>query len=297
MPNRQRWYAGSAVDQQIHADGVVFARVRERALAGGDPRLVWAEWSLDVGRPTLLDDDEVTDVDAWARSNPGFRIRLSEEAIEDELRSLDPRTFAVERLGVGDWPDISPGANHVIDLERWAALVDERSSLVDPVCFAYDVAPDRSSAAIAAAGRRADGLFHGEVIAHRRGTGWVVPTLAALRDRWDPVAVMGDGAGPAGALMHRFEDVGFSVEPVTATDYARACGMLLDTIDDERLRHLGSGELVAAIKGATTRTLGDAWAWSRKNSSIDISPLVAFTLALWGAATLGWDANEDPAIY
>jgi hypothetical protein len=33
------------------------------------------------------------------------------------------------------------------------------------------------------------------------------------------------------------------------------------------------------------RRSGDAWAWSRKNSSIDISPLVAVTLALWGVET------------
>jgi hypothetical protein len=38
------------------------------------------------------------------------------------------------------------------------------------------------------------------------------------------------------------------------------------------------------LKGATQRPLGDRWAWSRKNSSIDISPLVAVTLALWGVA-------------
>jgi len=30
--------------------------------------------------------------------------------------------------------------------------------------------------------------------------------------------------------------------------------------------------------------LGDVWAWSRKSSSVDISPLVAGTLALGAAA-------------
>jgi hypothetical protein len=40
-------------------------------------------------------------------------------------------------------------------------------------------------------------------------------------------------------------------------------------------------ELSAALAGATKRSLGDAWAWSRRNSAVDISPLVAATLALW----------------
>jgi len=297
MPNRQRWYAGSAVDQQIHPDGVVFARVRERAIKGDDPRLAYFEWSVDVERPELLDDDQVSDEVGWSLANPGLDIRISREAVGDELRTLDRRTFAVERLGVGDWPVTDPGADHVIPIDRWLALVDDDSELVDPVCFAFDVAPDRATAAIAAAGRRHDGLFHVEVTHHRRGTGWLVPTLVALRDRWNPVAVMADATGPAGSLMHRLDDAGIVVDPVGASDHARACGQLLDLVDDEGLRHLGSGELLSSLKGATRRPLGDAWAWSRKNSAVDISPLVAVTLALWGSATLGWDIDDAPRIH
>ena len=38
---------------------------------------------------------------------------------------------------------------------------------------------------------------------------------------------------------------------------------------------------MAAIRGASKRSLGDAWAWDRKNSDVDITPLVACTLAWW----------------
>ena len=51
---------------------------------------------------------------------------------------------------------------------------------------------------------------------------------------------------------------------------------------EKALRHLGGLELRQAVKGATKRPLGDAWAWSRRKSTVDISPLVAATLALWG---------------
>jgi hypothetical protein len=210
---------------------------------------------------------------------------------------MDPRTFAVERLGVGAWPDPNPAGEAVIPLEAWHGLVDEGSELVDPVCFAFDVSPDRATAAIGAAGRRPDGLYHLEIVHHRRGTGWVVPTLDALRERWQPVAILTDGAGPAGSLVHRCEEAGFGVELVSAPDHAKACGFLVDLVDEEGLRHLGSGELVAALKGAARRPLGDAWAWSRKNAAVDISPLVAGTLALWGASTLGWDPAGDPVIW
>jgi hypothetical protein len=38
--------------------------------------------------------------------------------------------------------------------------------------------------------------------------------------------------------------------------------------------------------------LGDAWAWSRKSSAVDISPLVACTLALFGLV-----AGGGPSVY
>ena len=69
---------------------------------------------------------------------------------------------------------------------------------------------------------------------------------------------------------------------MSAPDHAKACGLMFDTVDERGLRHLGGLELRQAVKGATKRPLGDAWAWSRRNSTVDISPLVAATLALWG---------------
>lgn len=38
-----------------------------------------------------------------------------------------------------------------------------------------------------------------------------------------------------------------------------------------------------ALRAAKTRPLGEAWGWTRKKSTGDITPLVAVTLALWGA--------------
>jgi hypothetical protein len=75
------------------------------------------------------------------------------------------------------------------------------------------------------------------------------------------------------------------VTEVTANEHAQACGMIYDAVEQATLRHLGTPELDAAVKGAVKRSLGDAWAWSRKASDVDISPLVAVTLAHWGSVT------------
>ena len=74
---------------------------------------------------------------------------------------------------------------------------------------------------------------------------------------------------------------------MNATGHGQACGRLVDMVNDKTLAHLGSSELRDAIRGSKVRQLGDAWAWSRKSSSVDISPLVAATLALGAAAGVG----------
>lgn len=285
QPDPQVWYMGSAVDQSLMDDGVSFARVRERALAGEDDRLAYFEWSLDADDPEAVEDEVATDPEVWAAANPAFGIRISEQYVVAERRELAARTFAVERLGVGDWPDTTPGGASVIDMARWDSLADADSVLVDPVCFGFDVKPDRSAAAIVAAGLRADGLPCVEVVEHRPGTRWVAPRLRDLRDTHEPEKIMAATAGPAAALLPKLNELGVDVEPVTVSEFAQACGVLFDSIEESHLRHFGTLELRQAVGGAVTRPLGDAWAWSRKNSSVDISPLVAATLAFWGVET------------
>jgi hypothetical protein len=284
-PNPQVWYTGSSVDQEIHEHGVVFARVRERGHRGGDPSLAYFEWSIDYEKPDEVPAEVMRDPNAWAQANPAMGIRITAEHIEREQKSMDPRTFAVERLGVGDWPRTDGIGEQKIDPAAWAALADARSTALDPVCFAYDVTPDRSAAAIAAAGLRRDGKAHLEIVDHKRGTGWVADRLEGLVDAHLCVAPVCDAAGPAAALLAAFIDKKLEIVTVNSREHAQACGMIFDAVEQEALRHLGTPELSVAIANAVPRPLGDAWAWSRKSSNVDISPLVAVTLALWGLRT------------
>jgi hypothetical protein len=295
MPRRQRWFAGSAVDQMVHEHGTVLARVRERGIAGEDPRLAYFEWSLEAGSPEEIGDEAAADESAWAASNPGLDIRITRDAVADELRSLDRRTFCVERLGVGDWPVTNGEADGPIGREAWDALVDMESLLLDPVCIAFDVSPDRAWCSVAAAGRNRQGLFHVEIMDHRRGTGWVVGRLVELFEH-QPETVVCDGYGPAASLLQALDEAGVAVTTVTSSEHGRSCGRLVDMVAADELRHLGSDDLRAAVRGARTRPLGDAFAWSRKHSAVDISPLVAATLALGAAAAISYD-NLDLAIF
>lgn len=293
--NTQTWYAGSAVDQlNPKHDGLELARIRAGGIAGRD-KIAYFEWSAKGDNPDEVLVKDASNPAVWALANPGLGIRISEEWVEHERTvELGAREFAVERLGVGDWPDPEGAGDRVIDMDTWEALADEKSKVLDPVCFAFDTTPDRSWSTISAAGKRGDGLSHVEVIEHRRGTGWLVARLLELRASHKPAGFICDARGPAGSLLPDLAQAGLEVTPVTSTEHAQGCGIFFDAVDQGTLRHLGSKnpELTIAVRGAVKRPLGESWAWARKPSSIDISPLVACTLALWGARSAekpsGW---------
>jgi predicted Fe-Mo cluster-binding NifX family protein len=199
-----------------------------------------------------------------------------------ERNALDERGFAVERLGIGDWPDVTVGAGGVISYDDWVALADGDSRIGGAVVFAFDVSPMRTSASIVAAGRRDDGRYHVEVVEHRSGTAWVVPRMKELVEKHGPRMVLCDG--PARALSNAMASEGVEVHETTGTEYAQACGLIVDAVAEKNLRHLATPELGSAVRGADTSPLGDAWKWSRRRSTADITPLVAATLALWAAS-------------
>lgn len=198
---------------------------------------------------------------------------------------MDHRSFCVERDSVGDWPDTSAVSTGIINFEDWMALADPGSAPLDPVCFAVDKSPD-GKVSIAAAGARADGLPHVEVIENKLGTRWVAPRLLELIERHKPIAVVCDDHGPVKSLVTEIESARIELTKLSASEVSTACSSLLDAVEERRLRHRGDVVLASAVKGAATRPLLDSWVWSRRNSSIDISPLVACTLAFHGFSTM-----------
>ena len=94
---------------------------------------------------------------------------------------------------------------------------------------------------------------------------------------------MCDGYGPSAAIARKADEAGITVRRLDSQQYGIACGQFVDAIGEGALRHLGQDEMSAAIRGAKARPLVDRWAWSRTKSNVDISPLVAATLAHYSA--------------
>jgi hypothetical protein len=223
------------------------------------------------------------DQELWRQVNFAIgRGRVTLEHMEWERRAMSFRGFVVELLGVGDWPSTDASADVLLSTEDWLALEDPGSVVVDPVCLAFDVSPDRRTS-IAAAGRNEKGVLHVELVASGHGTGWVAERLKELYGKHDVELIVCDGYGPSAAIARMVDDAGITVRRLDSNEYGVACGVFVDQVGERTFRHLGQDELLTAIRGAKARPLVDRWAWSRTKSTVDISPLVACTLALWSA--------------
>lgn len=268
--------------------GEILYALRDRAESGGDDSLGYRDWGA-AGELEALEKVDLDDRAVWRATNPALGIRITDETVQRERRSMGIVEFARERLGV--WPRRRQGGG-AIDVAQWAKLLDKDSRRDGALALAVDIAPQRDYAAIGIYGLRADGRGHWQLSDYRPGTEWLVDRILELRGALDPVAI-GMGRATAASLETELEKLGIHRsenpdEPVrgdlavtTAAEMTAATGHALDTVRQGTTFHIGQQELDAAVAGAKTRETGDSVAWSRKDASADISPLVAVTLARW----------------
>lgn len=236
------------------------AALRRQAIAGTDNRTTYHGWENPRG--TSLEDPQ-----AYARAGPAYPHRITAERLADLRRAFkDDELFSRECVGI--WPMDEEDGWLVIERELWMAdAYDAASTALDPVALAVDVLPDRSVAAIAAAGHREDLLSHVELTGrdgvwdYRPGVGWVVARLVEL-DKYQPCVLvvndrlLADAAEAAGLVVYRPQ----------VRDVAAWCGGFFDMVGgpheaSRRLRHRGQQELDDAVAMAAKRPVAGAWAW------------------------------------
>lgn len=240
-------------------------RFMRRSRSGEVERRCYIEYSARKGDPF---DRQLRD------ANPGYGIRLNDDVIDEERELLSADTFDIERLGI---VDLEQETHRVIPAEAWAACRfpgDPNTRPLGKLRYALDVSPDNRSCAIAVS----DGT-HVEIVKYADGVHWVVEACAEKRKALGELAL--DPAGPAGSLIVPLEAAGVAVRQVSTREATQACGAFLTAVTDRRLRHLAQPELDRAVANADRREVGDGgWLWSRLRSTVDISPLVAATLAV-----------------
>jgi len=173
----------------------------------------------------------------------------------------------------------------VIPLGAWRAAADPDAPLpeVGRCAIGFDVAVDRSDAAVVFAWRDPAGVAHLELADCREGVAWLADRVLDLVERWRPRAVGYDAAGPALDVADVLERSELELAGTKAREYAAACAGLLDAIvaDPPAVRIRPAEALDAAAASAAQRALGDAWAWGRRQSTVSIAALTAATVALW----------------
>lgn len=273
-------------------DSQVARSIRDRGRSGADPSLSYIDYSSQrtpceqvmcahqVGTPGCQLDDE----SKWAEANPALGRRISIDYVRQERRALPPGEFMRERLGW--WEDPRDGdTGSAIPVDSWLDRLDETSVIGQGhrVAFAVDTSWDRQSSWIAICGSKPDGTPHVEIVAQNFGTEWVLPWLIERVPQWEPVGIgIQSNGSPVSSLLEAFTaEFGNLVFPMSGSDIGKACGTLFDAVTKGPLAHIGQKPLDDAIQHAAIRPIGDAWVWDRKDSPVDIAPLVAVTEALW----------------
>jgi hypothetical protein len=234
------------------------------AVVDGTPGLAYLEWSAEDGA-------DPHDPQALLSCNPSIGYTQTLETLLADISALDNES-EVRRAYLNQW---TRAEDRIIPEAVWLRCVDDHVVPRLPVSLAVDVRPDRSSGAVAAA----DAEGRVEVGDYRAGVGWLPDRVVELSQRLSAPVVI-DAYGPAGNLADVLEGRGVTVVRYGAQQFAQACSTFYDMVADERLTVRRHAALDSAVAGARRRTLGDAWAWARKDELTDLSPLVAATLAV-----------------
>lgn len=275
-------------------DSDVWRGYRDNGRAGGDPTLGWLEYcdpdqggceqpacTHQYGVPGCALDDRRR----WWGCNTALGRRITEETLASDRRRLPPGEFARETHG---WWDDPPSGSAIIDMIAWRELGGQ-FTLGDPVTFSLEIPLDRSRALIGAAGPSSEPERVQVEVAHvEPGTDWTVGWLGRNGAR----SVVLDGAGEAASLVPALEQAGITVHKVTGAERAQACGGFYDAATQGTLSHLNDPDVTGALTAAKWKQIGEgARAFSRRQSTGDISALYAVTLALHGltsAPSGGW---------
>lgn len=304
---------------QENARAVAKALLEDPDAEGIDTTLGLFEWSVpdDVkctcrrtGAHPHKTDCQLSDRALWAQANPSLGYTITEQALASALATDPEAIFRTECL-CQRVPDLNKA---VIDAEVWATLADVDSRPdTSAITFAVDVSPDGSWASIASYSGPGGEPGHLEIVDHREGTSWLPARLATLKERYNPIAITLDARSPAGQLLVALDALGITSQRIRVeekwsselgalekydqwdrgglyipqtTEVCAGCGQLVEAVSRGTFRHPGQLPMTTAISGAKARTVGDSWAWGRRLASVDISPLVAATLARYAHVKL-----------
>lgn len=270
LRDRQIWLYSAAGEKasQFMWTWVLIGRA---AAANPNAKIAYVEWSAP-------DDADSYDPQTWRDYHPGVGHLIDVADIADAIDSF-PNRLDFDRAYNNRWaPDeiLSP-----IPAQLWNNRHDRELAPAEQgaVVLAYDVAPDRSEAAILASWRDVGGRLIVATVAHQADATWLLDKLPEWIERLRPVATAADSRGETRWITDRMRRRGLDIHELTSGEYATACGSLLTAATAEPFAHDGSVPLADAVKNARTRPLGGSWVWDETRPRAAV--LRAATVAAW----------------
>ena len=253
----------------------------------GDESMGIFEWSATPGC-------DIWDRRGWAQANPSLGHTITERAISSAAATDPEDVFRTEVLC--QWVDFLAASPDELNVMTWLGCEHPDAAPVGPVVFGVDVSPWQASASITACGVDADGMPVLELVDKRPRADWLPDRLAELAGSHQVSAIGVDPLGPIGSMLTDLERAGLDITILDGKDTTRALTSLSAAVASRQVLHRGQPELAAAVSGSRRRKAGDAQRWSRSDSTTDISPLVAATVAFWlhtVAADVAYDVLES----
>lgn len=265
----QLWIVSTVGDG---TDGLLmhYQEIGELSLNDPTSRVAYFEWSA-------TDDDDRDDPAVWRRVMPALGHTITEERIAGRRAELPPaefdRSYLCRRPTSALTAKLSP-----VDWALCTSEVDLEPQ--PPFVMTFDIAADRASVAVAVAGRcngRTAVVTHTLTGPSSTMTAEVLALHSALEYG---TPVYADRRAGAGSLIDALGLEGLPVLEVTASQLVTNSTTFYDLVSSAGLWHDSQPRLDAAARVATTRPVGDAWAWDRRRAEIEISELIAATNAV-----------------
>ncbi|MBO0836022.1 MAG: hypothetical protein J2P28_10955, partial [Actinobacteria bacterium] len=259
----QVWLVSTAGDSSSDLMGTYRAAGLARLEMDDPGSLLLIEWSAPPDPDLDIDDPGV-----WRAASPHWDARRAER-VARARETADEYQFRQQWLN--QWvPQVT---RPVLEPAQWSKAATW-SAPEGPICFGFDVAPDRSAGAVAACG---NGIV--EVVEVREGVGWLEGEVRRLVDTHDPVRVVGDPGGPAVTVVEALGDLGDRLVATRTRDLVAACGGFYDAVAGGKPTYRPHPGLDTAAARVKKRTAGGSWVFDRSDGG---HVLVAAVLAHWG---------------
>lgn len=296
QPDSQVWFFGTPPRK-----GNAWIYTIKNAGEGCAPNTAWFDYGIDYIDPNTAEFRETVGTPETNRAtNPSMGVRrpngtgVRAKAAASELTKLGMTLrFAQERNGM--WlPQERSADDNAIAPQVWARLAASKPEVPGDIAVAFHINPRRTHGTIMWAGK-IDGVWRIGIAEHKPGVDWILPRLAELKAKYNPVAFAVDARGES--QIEELKSIGIKLPEkddkgkerpkrgdliIPGIDgMAQAFAMLVDaaTAAIPLVRHHNEPPLNSAI-AVPTRPLGGGSTFDHK-VGVEVGPSCGGGLAMW----------------